>query len=181
MSEMRECPHCHWQISQDVEICPQCHIRVDAPVLMNKKKVERGIKKVSKEDVGKAVDKSTEALDLAKKLQKRGGRFGKLFNRVEALVSLIKDYWRKKYREVPWTVIAAAVFAVIYFVNPMDAIPDFIPVVGWIDDVVVILIVLASIEHELRKYLQWKGINPEEVFGPPIDRLFEPFLRNRTG
>ena len=31
------------------------------------------------------------------------------------------------------------IIAVIYFLSPIDFVPDFIPLVGWLDDIVVFL------------------------------------------
>ena len=56
--------------------------------------------------------------------------------------SLLTDYRSGAYRDVPWKFIAAAGFAVLYLVNPLDVIPDVLPVVGYVDDVYAFGIVL---------------------------------------
>ena len=38
-----------------------------------------------------------------------------------------------------WSMIIA-LLAVLYIVSPIDIIPDFIPIVGWIDDLVVLVV-----------------------------------------
>ena len=45
--------------------------------------------------------------------------------------------------------------AVIYFLMPIDAIPDVIPVVGFMDDIAVIGFVIASVRGEIEKFRQW--------------------------
>jgi uncharacterized membrane protein YkvA (DUF1232 family) len=35
--------------------------------------------------------------------------------------------------------IIALIIAVIYLISPIDLIPDIIPIVGWIDDVIMLL------------------------------------------
>ncbi len=43
-------------------------------------------------------------------------------------------------------VIAALIFIIldiIYILNPIDFIPDFIPVIGWIDDIIALLIAIS--------------------------------------
>ena len=52
--------------------------------------------------------------------------------------------------------IIAALAALIYFVSPIDAIPDFIPVVGYLDDVTVIAVALQFIHSDLEEYRKWK-------------------------
>ena len=79
----------------------------------------------------------------------------------QIFIHLIKDYRRKEYRQVPWRFIAAAVFSILYFLNPFDLILDFIPGLGYIDDAAVMAFVFVSIEYELKKYAKWKGIDLE--------------------
>lgn len=86
----------------------------------------------------------------------------KLFLAVELLASMIRDSFSGEYKEVPWTTMAMIAFATIYVINPFDLIPDFIPVVGWTDDISVVLLVFAAIGHDLEKYCISKGRNPED-------------------
>lgn len=46
---------------------------------------------------------------------------------------------------VPWHAKAIAIFAAAYALSPIDLIPDFIPVIGYLDDLIILplLIVLA--------------------------------------
>ena len=60
-----------------------------------------------------------------------------------ALIRLTRAYFSKQYIDVPWQTIVLAIAALIYFVSPIDLIPDFIPVVGYLDDVAVISFVAA--------------------------------------
>ena len=156
-SEKMKCPNCSKEISNDSTRCEYCGYDISR----YKKVVERGIQKVSDKDIEMVYDKSEVAHRKAKKLSEKGGPFVLLFKRIKILISLLKDYKRKEYKEIPWRVIAAIVFAILYFLNPFDLIPDFIPGIGYIDDAAVIAFIFASIEHELKKYARWKGIDLE--------------------
>lgn len=50
----------------------------------------------------------------------------------------------KAYRDprVPWYVKIIILFLLGYFISPIDLIPDFIPVVGYIDDILIISLTL---------------------------------------
>jgi uncharacterized membrane protein YkvA (DUF1232 family) len=47
----------------------------------------------------------------------------------------------------------AIVLAVIYIVSPVDAIPDMIPVVGWLDDLGVLGLLIGGLMRELDMYV----------------------------
>jgi uncharacterized membrane protein YkvA (DUF1232 family) len=65
-------------------------------------------------------------------------------------------YASGKYRDVPWKTIMTVLAAIIYFLNPIDLIPDFIPGVGLSDDFGVLLWVYNSMTTEVDKFLAWE-------------------------
>jgi uncharacterized membrane protein YkvA (DUF1232 family) len=75
---------------------------------------------------------------------------------VKLLVSMIRDYGTGAYRDVPFATIAAAVAAILYLVSPIDAIPDFIPVLGYTDDAAVIGVCIRMAHNYIQQYRQWK-------------------------
>ncbi|WP_201550656.1 YkvA family protein [Psychrobacter fjordensis] len=72
-------------------------------------------------------------------------------------MSLLKDYYKGNYRKVPYKTISAGVVGLIYTLNPIDIIPDFIPFIGHIDDALVLGFCLKLIEKDLKKYQIWKN------------------------
>jgi uncharacterized membrane protein YkvA (DUF1232 family) len=68
----------------------------------------------------------------------------------------VRAWFAKEYREVPWQTIAIALGAIIYFVNPFDAIPDFIPGIGYLDDALVIGVTVKSIKTALDAFRIWE-------------------------
>jgi len=56
------------------------------------------------------------------------------------LPNFARLYWRLfRDRRVPMLPKALLVLTLVYVVSPLDVIPDFIPVIGEMDDVVVVL------------------------------------------
>lgn len=103
--------------------------------------------------------------DLKKILEKRDeieGKFkknsplGRFITDLKLLFSIIQDYVKGEYRVVPFWSIAAIVAALLYVLSPIDLIPDFIPVIGLVDDALVIAACLAMVEEDLLKYKDWK-------------------------
>ena len=75
---------------------------------------------------------------------------------VGLFISLVKDYSQGNYRTVPYKSIAAVVAGLVYILNPLDIIPDFIPVIGYIDDAIIIAFCLKMVEKDLLTYQVWK-------------------------
>lgn len=58
---------------------------------------------------------------------------------------------------VPWRIIAAIVGTILYVICPIDAIPDFIPVLGWIDDASVVTACFSLVSGDMEAYRQWRS------------------------
>ena len=52
--------------------------------------------------------------------------------------------------------LALIVLGILYFVSPLDIIPDFLPVLGFTDDLSVILAVYHAVKHEVQAFLDWE-------------------------
>ena len=88
----------------------------------------------------------------------------------------MKDFWRLvnawlngTYRVFPWRTLFVLIFVGAYAINPFDLIPDFIPVVGYLDDATVIAFVVESIRRDLDKFIAWERPTPPPgvVLTPP--------------
>lgn len=92
---------------------------------------------------------------LEKKLDKIPG-IGDWLADVPAVISLIRSYIRKEYRDVSVASVIAALAAVLYVVSPIDLIPDYIPGVGVLDDAVVFVVCWKMIHDDVDKYQEWR-------------------------
>jgi uncharacterized membrane protein YkvA (DUF1232 family) len=69
---------------------------------------------------------------------------------------LIKAYAQGQYKSIPWKTFLIIVAAVIYFINPLDFVPDLIPIAGLADDFAVLLWVYNAVGGEVEKFLLWE-------------------------
>jgi len=75
------------------------------------------------------------------------------------MVSLIRSFVKKEYTDIPIGSIIAVTSALIYFVSPIDIIPDSIPVLGYIDDAAVIAVCWKLVESDVEEYVKWREDN----------------------
>jgi uncharacterized membrane protein YkvA (DUF1232 family) len=78
---------------------------------------------------------------------------------------MVRDYWGRKYRQIPYGTVAAAAFTLIYVLNPLDLVPDVLPIIGQVDDAAVVAACLMLVQQDLRTYRQWKLAQPGNAPG----------------
>lgn len=75
---------------------------------------------------------------------------------VLALLRMLRAYWRGDYRQVPAQSLLLIVAGLLYFVSPLDLIPDVIIGLGFVDDVAVLTWVLGQVRTVVEDFLQWE-------------------------
>lgn len=101
--------------------------------------------------------KTAHLLDEALKKAKRNkGILAKFWSDLMTLIRLVRAWVSGEYKDVPWETIIWAIAAIIYFLNPFDLIPDFIPVIGYVDDAAVIAWTIKSIYDDLEDFKRWE-------------------------
>ncbi|MGW8300767.1 MAG: DnaJ domain-containing protein [Desulfobacterales bacterium] len=79
----------------------------------------------------------------------------KALENVRELYALFKDSVKGDYKLHPANV-AMIGGGLLYFILPADLIPDFIPLVGYLDDLAVLTTITNSLKGEINAYRNWK-------------------------
>lgn len=88
-------------------------------------------------------------------------RLGDTFGDLILLASLLRDWVTGRYRTVPWGTLLTITGALVYFLMPLDAIPDPIVALGLLDDIAVISRTLKLTRTDLDRYQQWRNVQGE--------------------
>ncbi len=124
--------------------------------IFSKEKAEEAHNKNQSEFQEEDLDKIQEKEEKIKSKFESKGKLSRYVDDVRILFSLLRDYANGSYREIPWNIIASIGGALLYVLSPIDLIPDFIPVIGYLDDAAVIAFCLNLIEKDLAAYKVWK-------------------------
>ncbi|MGV3464533.1 MAG: YkvA family protein [Heyndrickxia sp.] len=81
---------------------------------------------------------------------------GNVWRKLSLLIQLLKSWVTGEYKDVPYKTIIMLTVGLLYFVSPIDIIPDFLIGFGFVDDAAVIALIFSQIDKDLIKYLEWK-------------------------
>lgn len=83
----------------------------------------------------------------------------KLIDYVKLIIRMITNSINGNYQNLPWQTLVMLVAGLIYFITPIDALPDFIPLAGLLDDATILVWLGKSFQDDLSKYKSWEDLN----------------------
>ena len=85
------------------------------------------------------------------------GRSGLLssWESLHIVLRMIRNWVSGRY-SMPIATVLGGIAAVLYFVDPLDLIPDSIPVLGYLDDAVVIAAFIRLNRGEISRFRNWE-------------------------
>ncbi|MBH0180068.1 MAG: DUF1232 domain-containing protein [Nitrospira sp.] len=81
---------------------------------------------------------------------------GRLWSDIPLLIRLLKAWKNGSYRGLSMRTLVSLAAALLYVLSPVDLVPDFIPGIGMIDDVVVLALLLQSLAQDLAVFRVWE-------------------------
>ena len=114
----------------------------------------------------RVIEKTQEVEDKVKRIP----GLHKLWTDIVLCLELVGDYRSGEYRHIAHWAIVAVVLGLLYLINPVELIPDVIPVVGYLDDVAVMVLILKLVRAELEEYAAWRKARIE--YQEVLSRLF---------
>jgi uncharacterized membrane protein YkvA (DUF1232 family) len=91
-------------------------------------------------------------------------RMQKVTNQARLMMELADDFRSGRYRDISWVSIAIAAAALVYAVSPADVVPDTLPGLGALDDMVVLTVAMRLVERDLKAYCRFRGYSESDYF-----------------
>ena len=110
--------------------------------------------KVNAEDAApeKVAQEKDKTLDKIKNSSALSG----LFDNIRTAYDMVSDSVTGKYQGVAKSTLALLAGGLAYLALPIDLVPDFIPVAGWVDDAAVLAWIFKRCADEFQKYKAFK-------------------------
>lgn len=85
------------------------------------------------------------------------GPLARVWDDLQVAIRLVRAWAHRDYPGVRRSTIVLILGALLYFVSPIDAIVDAIPMLGLVDDAAVLGWVFGQIHAELETFREWES------------------------
>ncbi|MDQ1253249.1 MAG: hypothetical protein QG646_2399 [Euryarchaeota archaeon] len=119
------------------------------------KKIEANLEHFE-EDTARDSDASVAFPEEVRRTHRRPVNIRGIWDYLELLFSMLYDSYNGKY-PVPKKTVIVGIFALLYLMNPIDIVPDVIPLLGFADDIAALAFAASLIKDDLNKYRVWKN------------------------
>lgn len=93
---------------------------------------------------------------LFRRLKTRAWAIKRIARALKLFLPMTRDVLRGSFRPIPWSAFGTMALALAYLVMPFDLIPDFLVLLGVVDDVLIVGWLLNRVDAQLADYRAWK-------------------------
>ncbi len=113
----------------------------------------------SQKKAGNVAENPKDLLGLTQKVSSKANILtdSKLVNNLKILNRMLQAYIKGEYKIIPWATLVKITAAFIYFLSPLDFIPDLLPIVGFSDDIAIIWWVINSCSADIQRFTDWEN------------------------
>lgn len=80
-----------------------------------------------------------------------------IWNQLQLLFRMLRAHFSKEYEGLGNTKVILGIAVALYFILPLDLIPDFIPLAGYVDDAGLLAWFVKNSANEISKFQQWEA------------------------
>ena len=97
-----------------------------------------------------------EAADKLANENSKDNKFKQLFDSALTVVRLVRNYITGDYRQIQPSTIISGLAVLLYVLSPIDLVPDFIPVLGFLDDLSLVSWFIGKFQGEITRFRDWE-------------------------
>ena len=90
----------------------------------------------------------------------RQGPLKEVWEGLKTFLRLLRAHAKGEYSQIPWPSLVLIGAAVLYFLAPIDVIPDFLVGLGYVDDAAVVAFVMKAVATVLDDFRKWEASRP---------------------
>ena len=97
--------------------------------------------------------------EASKKARGKQEQLNVVWVQLLACFRLIKAYAKGQYRKIPWRSLVVIIASVLYFVWLVDLVPDFLPLLGFLDDAALLGWTVKNFKSDIDEFIEWESSN----------------------
>lgn len=125
----------------------------------------------------KVVTVLNEVADKLSSKESKTNKFRQLFEVALTLVRLVRYYISGEYRDIATSTIVSGLAVLLYVLSPIDLVPDFIPVLGFLDDLSLVSWFVGKFQAEIIRFQAWEDAAhqlPDAAARPALGDAAQP-------
>ncbi len=122
----------------------------------------------------KVVTVLNEVADKLADRKSKDGKFQQLLDIMLTVVRLVRSYAGGSYRDISAKTIVSGLAVLLYVLSPIDLVPDFIPVLGFLDDLSLISWFVSNFQTEISRFREWEQTNAVALGSATVDAAARP-------
>jgi uncharacterized membrane protein YkvA (DUF1232 family) len=87
----------------------------------------------------------------------KDNKFKQLFDVALTVVRMVRSYVTGEYREIQSSTVISGLAVLLYVLSPIDLVPDFIPVLGFLDDLSLVSWFVGKFQGEIVRFRDWEN------------------------
>jgi uncharacterized membrane protein YkvA (DUF1232 family) len=92
------------------------------------------------------------------KAEHHKGALRRVWDDLITFLRMLRAWATGNYKLLPWKSLSLIIGAVLYFMSPIDMIPDFLPGLGLMDDAFIITWVMRMIRRDVAAFREWESV-----------------------
>ena len=109
----------------------------------------------------------SQAAAIRRRVKEVGADRPRMQRQIDFALTLVDEHYKGRCPQIPFYTISVLAVALLYFSDPVDVIPDWIPGIGITDDAIVFELAYAMARPGVDRFCAWKSLPMDDLYPPP--------------